>query len=210
MVSHPVIVVLRRLVPGLSIPSDGSAGRFFSESAINVATCLALGTLLLVLFGWLMWRGYIRRNPCVSSSVLFILLTTIGVAGLRSGMGVLESLSSRYTIYGTLLLILAWMAVAEDFLEHRSETMPRNGLYIATTVAVIVLALCADATDTRALVRRNSEIALGMRAFEHPVTPASTEGPVLGDDPDDAEFRAQSREILKDSIRLGVYEPPRL
>jgi hypothetical protein len=210
MASHPVIVVLRRLVPGLSIPSDGSAGTFVSESAINLTTCLALGTLLLVLFGWLMWRGYIRRNPCVSSSVLFLLLTAAGVAGLRSGIGVWQSLSPRYAIYGTLLLILAWMAVAEEFLEHRSETMLGKGIYTATTVAAIVLALCMDVTGTRCMEQRNSEIALGMKAFEHPATTGSTEGPVLGDDPSDAWFRATVREILTNSIRLGVYEPPRL
>jgi hypothetical protein len=210
MASHPVIVALRRLVPGLSIPSDGSAPTFFSEQAINLATCLALGTLLLVLFGWLMWRGYVRRNPCVSSSVLFILLTAAGVAGLRSGFGVAESLSPRYAIYGTLLLILAWMAVAEEFLEQRSERILRNGLYIATTVAAIFLALCMDVTGTRFLDRRNSEIVLGARAFEHPATPGSTEGPVLDDNPSDADFRVMARDILTDSIRLGVYEPPKL
>jgi len=210
MASHPVIVALRRLVPGLSIPSDGSTDAFVSESAIGVATCLVLGTLLLVLFGWLMWRGYVRRNPCVSSSVLFLLLTAAGVAGLRSGFGVAESLSPRYAIYGTLLLILAWMAVAEEFLEHRSERLLRSGLYTATTAAVIVLALCMDVTGTRFLARRNSEIVLGMQAFEHPATAGSTEGPVPGDDPSHADFRAVAREILTDSIRLGVYEPPRL
>jgi len=210
MVSHPVIVALRRLVPGLSIPSDGSAGMFLNEPTINLATCFALGTLLLVLFGWLMWRGYVRRNPCVSSSVLFILLTAAVVAVLRSGSGLVESFTSRYTIYGTLLLILAWTAVAEEFLDHRSERLLRSGLYIATTVAAIVLALGTDVSGTRGMERHNSEIDLGMQAFEHPATPGSTEGPVPGDDPSDAWFRAAAREILTDSIRLGVYEPPRL
>jgi hypothetical protein len=210
LASHPAIVALRRFVPGISIPPDGSAGALISEPAINLATCLALGTFLLALFGWLMWRGYPRRNPWVSSSVLFLLLTAAGVAGLRSGIGVWQSLSPRYAIYGTLLLILAWMAVAEEFLEHRSEGLLGNGLYTATTVAAIVLALCTDVADTTALVRRNSEIVLGMQAFEHPATPGSSEGPMLADDPGDADFHAQARETLTDSIRLGVYEPPRL
>ena len=81
---------------------------------------------------------------------------------------------------------------------------------IATTVAAIVLALCMDVTGTKALVRRNSEIVLGMHAFEHPATQGSTESPVLDDDPSDAGFRAVALEILTDSIRLGVYEPPKL
>jgi hypothetical protein len=207
--SHPVIVVLRRLVPGL-FPVDGSAGTFVSEPVINLATCFALGTILLVLFGWLMWRGYIQRNPSVSSSVLFILLTAAGVACLRSGLGLGESYTSRYTIYGTLLLILAWMAIAEEFVAYRSQRSLANGLYAATTVAAIVLALGADVTGTRGLSLRNSEIVSGMHAFEHPVTRGSTEGPVLDDEPGDAWLRDSARKILTDSIRLGVYEPPRL
>jgi hypothetical protein len=210
MASHPAIVALRRLVPGLSIPSDGSAGTFASEPAINLATCLALGTFLLALFGWLMWRGYVRRNPCVSSCVLFLFLTAIGVTGIRSGFGLEQCLSPRYAIYGTLLMILAWMAISEEFMQHKSERLLRNGTYIATTVAAIVLALCANVTGTRGLERRNSEVARGMQAFEHPATPGSTEGPALGDDPSDAWFLAQARQTLIDSIRLDVYEPPRL
>ena len=209
LVSHLVIAALRRLVPGL-FPYDGSAGTFVSEPAINLATCFALGTLLLVLFGWLMWRGYVRRNPYVSSCVLFLLLTAAGVAGLRSGFGLEQSLSPRYAIYGTLLLIFAWIAIAEEFLEHRSETLLRSGIYTATTVAAIILAVCIDVTGTKSLERRNSEMALGMYAFEHPPTPGSTEGPAHDDDPSDARFLPIVREILIESIRLGVYQPPRL
>ena len=82
-----MIVALRRLVPGLSFHTTAAPAHFVSEPAINLATCLALGTLLLVLFGWLIWRGYVRRNPCVCSSVLFVLLTAAAVSGLRSGQG---------------------------------------------------------------------------------------------------------------------------
>ena len=134
----------------------------------------------------------------------------MGVTGIRSGFGLEQCLSPRYTIYGTLLMILAWMAISEEFMQYKSERLLWNGTYIATTVAAIVLALCANVTGTRGLERRNSEVARGMQAFEHPATPGSTEGPVPGDDPSDAWFRAAAREILTDSIRLGVYEPPRL
>ncbi len=69
-----------------------------------------------------------------------------------------------------------------------------------------------DRAGTKSLTQREHELANGMYAFEHPVKPGVTEGPVLshpGDDPSDAEFRALARKILIDSIRLGVYEPPR-
>jgi hypothetical protein len=82
------------------------------------------------------------------------------------------------------------------------------------TMAVLTLALAQsmDRVGTKYLAQRKRELANGMYAFEHPATPGSTEGPVLpvlGDDPSDARFYAQAREILTESIRLGVYEPPR-
>ncbi len=205
-----MIFALRHLVPGLSIPYDVSPGTFVSEPAINLATCLALGTLLLVLFGWLMWRGYVQRNLCVSSNVLFILLTAAGVSGLRSGLGVGESLSSRYAIYGTLLLIFAWMTVAEEFLEHRSEALLINRAYIAMAVLALALTQSMDSVGIKCLAEREHQMVNGMYAFEHPATPGSTEGPVLDDEPSDAWFLPVARETLTDSIRLGVYEPPRL
>ncbi|MGB8029897.1 MAG: hypothetical protein WCF30_09540 [Terracidiphilus sp.] len=213
MASEPVIAALRRLLPGFSIPFVANAGTNVGQACIRLAVCLALGTGLLALFGWLVWRGYIRRNPSVSSSVLFILLTALGVAGLRSGLGLAQSFTSRYTIYGTLLLIFAWTAVAEEFLQHRSKTLLRDRAYVAMTVAAIVLALCMDIAGTKSLVQRESEVARGMYAFEHPATPGAIEGPVLGhppEDPIETAFHTFARQSLIESIRLGVYEPPRL
>jgi hypothetical protein len=141
------------------------------------------------------------------------LLTAAGVAGLRSGFGAWQSLSPRYAIYGTLLLILAWMAVAEEFLQHRSETLLINRAYMAMTVLTMALALAMDRAGTKNLTLREHELANGMYAFEHPTTPGTTEGPLLShpdDDANDARFRVIAREILRDSMRLGVYEPPGL
>ncbi|MGA2219096.1 MAG: hypothetical protein ABSG51_13465, partial [Terracidiphilus sp.] len=62
-----------------------------------------LGTLLCLFFGYLARRGYIRRNPLVSWCVLFLLITAVGVAGVRSVFGVQQAVASRYTIYSALL-----------------------------------------------------------------------------------------------------------
>ena len=122
----------------------------------------------------------------------------------------MESLSSRYAIYGTLLLIFAWMAVAEEFLERRSEALLNNRAYIATAVLTLALTQSMDRIGAKCLAQREHEMVTGMYAFEHPATPGSTEGPVLDDDPSDAWLLPLTRETLTDSIRLGVYEPPRL
>src|SRR5258708_1694930 len=55
----------------------GSAGRFPVQ-----AGAIFLGFALCVFFGWMIWRGYLRRYPVVGYCLLFILLTAIGVAGI--------------------------------------------------------------------------------------------------------------------------------
>jgi hypothetical protein len=207
-----LFTTLLRMRPDYAIAFAGNAGAITGMSRISLGVSFVLGVFLLLLFGWLAWRGYIRRNPLVSYCVLFLLLTAIGVAGLRSDFGLTQSMESRYTIYGVLLLIFAWTAVVEEFLQHRNETMLNNGPYLAMAVTAVVFALCMDEIGYLNLVRREHEVIKGMSAFEHPATPGATDGPVLPFAHEPANFtafRARAREGLSESIRLGVYEPPR-
>ena len=79
-----VFSALLHLRPDYAIAFAGNAGAIAGKSALSIGISLALGASLLALFGWLARRGYGRRNPFVSCSVLFVLLTALGVAGLRS------------------------------------------------------------------------------------------------------------------------------
>ena len=80
------------LRPEYAIAFAGNAGAVAGKSPVSIGVILALGASLLGLFGWLARRGYGRRNPFVSCSVLFVLLTALGVAGLRSEFGLTQSL----------------------------------------------------------------------------------------------------------------------
>jgi hypothetical protein len=57
---------------------------------------------------------------------LFLLLSAVGVAGLRSDIGLKQSLDSRYAIYSALLVIFAWFAVVEKFLQHEWAALPKQ------------------------------------------------------------------------------------
>lgn len=199
--------------PDYSIAFVGNAGAIAGSSPISIAICLALGTILLLFFGWLVRRGYVRRNPLVSCCTLFILLTAVGVAGLRSDYGLISSLSSRYTIYGVLLSILAWTAAVEEFLQQQDQPLLNNGPYLAMTIATVLFAFWSDAIGYRILVGYEDRLLTSMAAFEHPGLPGSAEGPMPPFPVKNAAttgWRAQSRETLIESIRLGVYEPPKL
>ncbi len=112
---RPVIVSLLHTRPDFVIAFVGNAGAIAGTSVLSEWLSIFLGLSLLVYFAWLLWRGYFRRNPPVGYCVLFLLLTAAGVGGIRSEFGLMQSLASRYIIYGLLLVIFAWMAVVEEF-----------------------------------------------------------------------------------------------
>jgi hypothetical protein len=208
-----VFLTLLHMRLDYSIAFAGSAGAIAGSTTVSAAISLVLGIVLLLFFGWMAWRGYVRRNPLVSCYVLFILLTAVGVAGLRSDFGLIQATSSRYTIYGELMVILAWTAFVEEFLQRRNDPLLSIGPYLMVAIVTVLVALWSDGIGYRELVGREDMAVKWMAAYEHPGSPGSDEAPM----PPFKEkselttvWRAQSRLILNDSIRLGVYEPPRL
>jgi hypothetical protein len=207
-----VFSTLMHLRPDYSIAFIGNAGAIAGSSPISVWISLTLGAVLLLFFGWLAWRGYARRNPMVSCCVLFLMLTAVGVAGMRSDYGLIQSTSSRYTIYGALAVIFAWTAICEEFLELRDEMLLNSGPYLAMMIGTVLLSFWMDGIGYRELVGRKHEVVNWMAAYERPGTPESADSPMPPFKQQSAatiEWRAQAREILKESVQLGVYELPK-
>jgi len=205
------LAVFLRVHPVYALAFVGNAGAIAGESRPSVVISLVLAMLLLALFGWLLRRGYAKRNPFVSYCVLFILLTALGVASMRSGLGLKTSVTSRYTIFGVILLIQAWAAICEEFLHERHETLLRNTPLWAVIIVSMAFSLSMDLQGYREMSRRKDSIVQGMAAFEH--SPAGRfDGPVQAsaNEPESATaLRAFFRDVLCESIRLGVYEPPK-
>ena len=186
----------------------GSAG-----SVPFKAASLFLGIFLFVFFVLIADRGYIRRNPLVSYCVLFLLLTAIGVAGIRSDFGVGQALESRYTIYSVLLLIFAWFAIVEEFLLHRRASLFHNDIFLGAVAAAVLFSLCMDLAGSSGLAGRNSRLVQAMAAFEHTTASNSTKGPsppilINSDRAASDAFSLRARAILTKSINLGIYRPP--
>jgi hypothetical protein len=197
--------------PVYALAFMGNAGAIAGESRPSVAISVALAMLLLALFGWLLRRGYAKRNQFVSYCVLFILLTALGVASMRSGLGLRTSVTSRYTIFGLLLLILAWAAICEEFFHERQDTLLRNTSLWAVIIVSVAFSLSMDLRGYREMSRRRDQLVQGMAAFEH--SPAGRfDGPTQASasEPDSVTaLRGFFRGVLCESIRLGVYEPPK-
>jgi hypothetical protein len=205
---HSVFSTFHPLAPAYVIAFIGSAAGFPFKSG-----SLVLGTLLCVFFIWMARRGYIRRNPFVAYCMLFLLLTAIGVAGLRSDFGLAQAMSSRYTIYSALFLTFAWFAVVEEFLQHKRVPFLANNLYLAVVAVSILFSLCMDAFGYLEISSRTKDLAQAMSAYQHPVSPGSITGPsphLINRNPDPLtdKFNLDARPILAESERLGVYHPP--
>ena len=205
---HSIFSALLGLRPIFIISFIGSAASVPFPPASFV-----LGTSLCIFFFWMARRGYVRRNPAVSCCVLFLLLTAIGVAGIRSDLGLAGSTPSRYTLFSILFVIFAWFAIAEEFLQHSRVSLLNNTAYHGAVAVAVLFCLFMDSLNSIFIRNWDAKLIEGMTSFEHPNPPDSTIGPVIrlwkGDIDRDA-FNAKARIILFESIRLGVYRPPQL
>ena len=177
-----------------------------------IGVSFVLGAMLCIFAIWMIWRGYVRKNPEVSYCALFLFLTAFGVAGLRSELGLTQSVSSRYSMYSILLVIFAWFAVVEDFLPLHAP-LRKNKVYLV----VVAIAVCAcaglDVIGFSKLKSRQELMIQGMRAYEHPELPGSASAPgvpLQQETEEHLHFVVHARRALEESNRLGTYHPPML
>jgi hypothetical protein len=213
---HPSILsALTGLRPLFVIAFIGNAVAFPIRAGflgVSALLCPFLGVVLCTFLFYLVRRGYCRRNPLVCYCVLFLLLSAVGVAGLRSDLGLMQSLASRYGIYSALLLIFAWFAIVEEFLLNEGTTR-RNSIVTSAIAFAVAFSVIMNVGGWHYSVVRNRELIRGMTVFEHPVSPESTAGPILPlpNQPASSDVvDLQARAILIQSIRLGIYRPPTL
>jgi hypothetical protein len=213
---HSVLETVLRPRPLYVIAFIGNAAAFPAllgrYHPLEVLSALFLGLLLCVYFFVLARRGYPRRNPTVSYCVLFLLLTAVGVAGIRSELGIGQSLESRYVIYSALFLIFAWFSIVEEILQHQNLPLRRNRIFSVAVVGAVLFCLVMDFWGWRSLEQRNRTIVFGMATYEHSVSSGATVGPILpfpGQGARSDELEREAPLILRESARLGIYRPPR-
>ena len=68
-----------------------------------------LGGALCLVFASAIVDRFYARNPAIFYSMCFILITAVAVSGLRSDLGIAQSLVSRYRIYSNLMLIFVYL-----------------------------------------------------------------------------------------------------
>ncbi|HUY82665.1 MAG TPA: hypothetical protein VMU92_13145 [Acidobacteriaceae bacterium] len=172
-----------------------------------------LGAVLCIFWVNKIRKGYLRKNPLIAYCVLFVLITAIGAAGIRSGMSVWEATSSRYGIYSALLLIFTWFTFSEEFLLRRNQGIGgRRWLLIGVIAMAMCYGVITDAFGCHYLTARNRELVRGMVAYQEPNAANSGMGPVVPLKKEakwHVTLREEAPSILEASKRLGVYTPRR-
>jgi hypothetical protein len=87
-----------------------------------------------------------------------------------------------------------------------------NNPYVVMTGVAILFGLCMDYVGNVNLGRRESDAMTGMAAYERTAGSPAVEGPIPPIPYENdviRTLRTRSQVILTESIRLGVYEPPK-
>ena len=184
-----------------------SAARF-----VSLVPSLALGLILCGVFLCAAKRGYFYRNPAVFYSMLFILINAIAISGLRSDMGLAQSLASRYRTYSNLFLAFSYIFLIEDILPLWKKEAVRRVVLVAGAALSVAFCLLSDVAGAHFL--RDKKLALThsykVEWMKDPtaIHDAGVKGnPAFQNQMDKGNFDVRVP-IMKESVRLGVYRPP--
>lgn len=167
---------------------------------------ILLGSLLLLAFCDAVRTKYHRRNPFFFSLAAWTISTAIVVARYRSVLGVSQSLSGRYKLYSVVLIVFAYVYIAERILDSRFLSGAlRQRLYAGALAASVTLSIAGDITGAAFLARRKQWVALGMQQYQSdPVhlSPLPTLDPIYA-----PEVTAE-HDLLSSAIANGLWNPP--
>ena len=211
---HSVFATLLHIHLGYVLSFLGSLGYFVQGvghiSAITGS--LVLGTLLVLFFLYESRQGRLTTNPAVFATIVFILLTGVGVAGLRSDLGAWQSLAQRYRVYCSLLLVMAWFILAEKYLQRSRKVLIRNPAYLAACAFAILFSLALDRSGIHYLQARRAMLIEGMSLYQHRNESHSVSGPLFVDGSHfivrSPEENVEARRLLQLSAEAGIYQPP--
>ncbi len=168
-----------------------------------------LASVICLCFVAALRARYRFTNPAVFYSMVWILLTAAGLSGIRSGFGVQQSLSARYTIYSDLLLLFCYMFLTEVFWSRPKFRGYRMAAFTSILLLSVALAVWGDLDGYQLLSTRKAQIVQGMGPWRNAShnEPAPGSG-ILLSGPPIAAFYDTAQKILTQSSELGVYRVP--
>ena len=207
---HSVLVTLLHLKVLYIFSFLGSVSATLIANGHPIKVSMVIGLALILFFLIYLFRAGISRNPAVVAAVVFLLLTAVGVAGLRSDFGSGQGMSSRYRIYSSLMLVFAYFVLSEKHLQQRELPLWRSRVYLGALLFSIFFSLKMDIDGNHYFQWRRDVVVKEMAIYEHPKP-----GEILGPDElhimnSTQEWNMGVRAILLQSGQFGIYDPPAL
>ena len=184
-----------------------SAARF-----VSLAPSLALGLVLCGVFLCAAKRGYFHRNPAVFYSMLFILINAIAISGLRSDMGLTQSLASRYRTYSNLFMAFSYIFLIDDILPLWKKETARRVVLVAAAALSVAFCILSDIAGAHFLHDKKLALTHNYKVEWTKDPSAIHDAEVKGNPAFQNQMNKGNFEvrvpIMKESVRLGVYRPP--
>ena len=106
----------------------GFLGNAFSS---NLKHAIPIGVILSFFILYITYKKYYKENPVLYSIIIFIVITSVLAALTRLEFGLRSSLSSRYTIYSTLLTVCCYLAFI-SMVEQKVK-----GIYVSLITIIV-------------------------------------------------------------------------
>jgi hypothetical protein len=204
--------LLQHINPMYALSFVGASAARYS----SVLPGVLLGIALCCIVGFAAVRRYFLQNPAVFYSMVFILINAVAVSGLRSDSGLAQSLASRYRTYSNLMLAFSYLFFVENVLSQWKNVLARRAAIIVALVVSMTFCMLSDIAGARFLGEKKLALT---QTYERQWQNAAT-GSVLSNSEMD-ENPALKRQleagvynvnlpIMRQSVRLGIYQPPQL
>ncbi len=168
---------------------------------------LLLGFLLLLVYADALRTAFLRRNPFFFALGTWVIFSAVAVANFRASIGLFQSLSGRYKIYSTLLLVFAYVYGADLVRNSSALTAARRRvLYLAALTVAVVFNLAGNLTGAGFLLRRQHTVVQGMQAY---LADPAHNSPLnnLNSDTWTRQWADRDRQILSTAVATGIYTP---
>lgn len=178
-----------------------------------------LGACMCAVFVYALFDKLYIHSTAIFYSILFILITSIAVSGLRSDLGIAQGLVSRYRIYSNLMLVFLYLYGIGKLSNVDRPPEPNGGLPIrpAPYAAILIAAMGFNIGSNYAgftLLHTRTELTKeGLSCWEHGEESITTAPGPANEDPVIKRQRlngnyAPENTYLRQAILLHVYSPP--
>jgi hypothetical protein len=206
---HSVVSSLHHISPVYALSFLGASIARYG----NYVPAAILGGCLCVMFVYTIKDKLYATSPAIFYSICFIVITSLAVSGLRSDLGITQSLVSRYRIYSNLLLIFVYL-YGVGKVQGRLRTLWARRT-TATIIAILAIGfnVGSNYAGFKLLRARTALTKEGLYRWEHGEQSITTAPGPANEDPVILRQRlsgnyAPENEFLREAIRLHVYSPP--